>query len=166
MAGILSYVIVSLVTGKGRTTVDMDQLLHRGKYAIKEESDYIKEQVKEEKSVGRLWRMIGVNSHEFSKIDKALYVYTVVIGIFWTVSFVVLLLLGFTGAISDNGWLNWWAVSLGIQLTIGIVGGIWVSIGGIFDLRKMFKRLKTAKRNELDDGQVVENHRMTEEPEA
>ena len=163
LAGIISYVVVSLITGKGRATVDMDRLFHRGKYAVKEEEDYIKEKVKQEKPIGRLWRLIGVNSHEFSRVDKGLYIYTVAAGIFWTVSFVFLLLLGLAGKMRDAHWMGWWKVALTIQITIGFIGGTWISIGGLVDLRKMYRRLATAVRDEQDDGRILDSEEPAED---
>ena len=42
----------------------------------------------------------------------------------------------------------------------GVIGIVWISIGGLFDLSK---RLATAKRNVLDDGRVSGDHNLADE---
>jgi len=55
---------------------------------------------------------------------------------------------------NDQRWLIWWRISIFISLAMGAIGGVWVSIGGLFDLKKMFRRLRSMDRNVLDDGRV------------
>ena len=40
---------------------------------------------------------------------------------------------------------------------------IWFTIGGLQDLKKMFSLLKTIKRNDLDDGTVIDDHNLNED---
>ena len=161
VTAILSYVIVSLL-GKN-PKVNMDRMLHRGEYAIKEEEDELKARGAEEKPIGRFWKMIGVNSHEFSKIDKGLFLYIFLSTIWWVGCLVILLILGLTGRMTDDDWLSWWRVLLYIMITVAFIGSIWVSVGGLFDLRKMYKRLEAVKRSEFDDGRVVGDHLLADE---
>jgi len=158
---IMSYIVVSLIS-KG-SVVNMDRLFHKGKYAIQAEEMDLKAHGAIDKPVGRFWRLIGVNSHEFSKVDKGLFLYMVIRAVWWVGSFVVLLALGLAGQMTDQGWLTWWHISIYIMLGIAFAGGVWVSIGGLFDLRKMYQRLGMIKRNDLDDGRVVGNHNLADE---
>ncbi|OHB54184.1 MAG: hypothetical protein A2Y12_17060 [Planctomycetes bacterium GWF2_42_9] len=154
--GVMSYVIVSLFTCKGKT-VDMDKLLHRGQYTVKEDEDAIKENVKEEKPVGRFWAFIGVNSHEFSRVDKGLFLYMTLTSAWTFGGSLLLLCFALHGWMNDHRWLIWWRIQMYYVFVTAIVGCIWVSIGGIFDLKKMYHRLRTKKRNELDDGHISNN---------
>ncbi len=38
---------------------------------------------------------------------------------------------------------------------VGIISTVWYSIGGVVDLRRMFKRLAAREANVLDDGRVI-----------
>jgi SSS family solute:Na+ symporter len=161
VAAIISYITISLLTSGGKT-INMDKLMHRGKYAVKNEEELVKDRVRQEKPVGRLWRMIGVNGREFSKVDKGLFVYTFGYSVWAMGSFIVLILLAMTGFMNDQRWLVWWRIFILIMLVIGVVGATWVSIGGLFDLKKMYKRLRTMQRNELDDGRVEGHHNLAD----
>jgi SSS family solute:Na+ symporter len=155
IAAIVGYVIVSLLDKK--PSINTDKLFHRGEYAIKEEEKDLEERGAVHKPISRLWKLIGVNSHEFSRIDKGLFIYTVINMIWNFGSFLFLLLLALDGRMTDQGWLIWWKIIIYIQMVTCSIGCIWVSIGGLFDLSKMYKRLDTIKSSETDDGRVVEN---------
>jgi len=160
--GIFTYIVVSLFSSRGKK-INMDRLLHRGSYAIKEEEDFHKQRVKDEKPVGRFWRMIGVNSHEFTKVDKGLYVYTVCESAWRFFIFYILLFMALTGRMNDHRWLFLWKITLVITVVTAVIGCVWVSIGGIFDMRMMYRQLRTMVRNELDDGRVHNDHSLTDE---
>ena len=42
-----------------------------------------------------------------------------------------------------------------IQMFFAITGTIWLTIGGVFDIRALFRTLKTMKRDATDDGRVI-----------
>jgi SSS family solute:Na+ symporter len=164
LIGIGCYVTISLLSKD--PNVNMDRLLHRGQYALKEEEDEIKARVKKEEKVGRFWRFIGVNSHEFTKVDKGLFLYTFCMSMYGILGFAATLILGLIGWMTDQRWLTWWLISLGVWLAIGTVGVVWVGIGGLVDLKKMYHRLATIKRNVLDDGRVQGDHLLADEIEG
>ncbi|MPN16164.1 hypothetical protein SDC9_163502 [bioreactor metagenome] len=58
---------------------------------------------------------------------------------------------------NDIFWQKWWLYyALPLALFVAAVSTVWFSIGGIVDLRKMFKRLQALNRtNAADDGRVV-----------
>ena len=60
-------------------------------------------------------------------------------------------------------WATFWAWRVGITLVIGIITTIWFFIGGVYDIRDMMITLKTAKRNTLDDGMVIDHHNLGEQ---
>ena len=164
-SSILAYVVLSLLTKDPK--INMDELLHRGEYAVKEEEDQIKERVKEEKKIGRFWKYIGVNSHEFTKVDRGLFIYTFAISMFWLFGFIATLTLGLIGWMTEARWLSWWLITMVIWLSVGMVGVAWVGIGGLFDLRKMYRRLSELARNAKDDGTVSGHHNLAdEEPDS
>ena len=50
-----------------------------------------------------------------------------------------------------------------ISVVAGAVGVVWLSIGGLFDLRRMGRLLSERRRNLLDDGRVVDGHLLADE---
>jgi SSS family solute:Na+ symporter len=153
IAAIAGYVIVSLMDKK--PSINTDKLFHRGEYAIKEEEKDLEDRGAVHEPVGRLWKLIGVNSHEFSKIDKGLFIYAVSMASWNFGSFIFVLLLALAGRMTNQGWLIWWKITIYIQMVTVFIGCIWVSIGGLYDLNKMYKRLDIIKSSEMDDGRVV-----------
>ena len=107
-----------------------------------------------------------IYSHEFTKLDRGLFVYTFAMSMFWLTGFVVTLTLGLIGWMTDARWLSWWLISMIIWLSIGVVGVAWVGIGGLFDLRKMYRCLSELARNERDDGTVSGHHNLADEEPA
>lgn len=160
MAAILAYIAVSLLfPGKD---ANLEKILHRGPYKIREDGEKEADPGHEEKKVAWYWRMIGVNGREFTKVDKILFLFTFSYGMYGVIGFFVLALLQANGIMTDSRWFFWWRMSLFVQLGLAILGGLWVSIGGIFDLRKMFQRLSNIDRNELDDGRVAGDQNLAD----
>ena len=160
VAGIVTYVSVSLL-GK-RTVANMDRILHRGEYANKEEEKELASRANPVKT-GRFWRMIGVNNHEFSKVDKGLFLYMFLMTAWRLGSFLILFVIALAGYMNSSRWLMWWRICLLISLTIALIGAVWVTIGGFIDLRRMYQKLSTLTRNELDDGRVSGDHSLADE---
>ena len=147
-----AYIVVSLFfPGKD---ANLERILHRGKYRIPEDEAAEKAHQPKETRVAWYWRMIGVNGHEFTRVDKLLFLFTFGYGMYGVLGFIVLAIIQANGAMQDSTWFFWWRLSLFVQLGLAILGGLWVSVGGIFDLRRMYRRLSTIERNELDDGRV------------
>ncbi len=160
ITGIVTYITVSLL-GK-RSVANMDRILHRGKYANEEEekelalhADHVK--------VSRFWKMIGVDSHEFSKVDKGLFLYTFLRTAWRFGAFLIILAFALAGYMSNNRWMLWWRISLLISLTIAVIGAVWVTVGGFMDLRKMYRKLSVLKQNNLDDGRVSGDHNLADD---
>jgi SSS family solute:Na+ symporter len=160
VASIVTYVVVSLL-GK-RTVVNMDRILHRGEYANKEEEKELASPANPAKT-GRFWRMIGVNNHEFSKVDKGLFLYMFLMTAWRMGSFLILFAIALAGYMNSSRWLMWWRICLLISLAIALIGAVWVTIGGFIDLRRMYQKLSTLPRNELDDGRVSGDHSLADE---
>ena len=63
----------------------------------------------------------------------------------------------------DNLWLTFWHVFIWLYFILTIVIIVWFAIGGLRDLRDMFKKLATAKCDMHDDGSVIDHHNVGEE---
>ena len=76
------YVVVSLLTGRGKA-FDMDKMLHRGEYLVKEEYTVV------DAVPVKGWKVLGMG-REFTRWDKVIYVATYA----WTASWVVVFVVG------------------------------------------------------------------------
>jgi len=142
----LVYIAVSLL-GK-RKVFDMDRMLHRGQYAIKEEM-----RVVEEMPVKGL-RMLGMGK-EFTRGDKIIYVGAYTWTFAWTVVFVIGTYFNLTSEVSDAAWMSFWRTFILINIVVSALVILWFAIGGTRDLKDMLHRLRTMARDHKDDGFVV-----------
>lgn len=153
----ISYVVVSLLTHE--EGFDMDRMLHRGKYAIEKIAE-INVAAKRRFSFGKL---IGVDEH-YTLGDKF-----IAYGIFtWefgsnVIGLIILLWNIFFWRWPDSWWLMWMGVRGALLIPlIGFAVVIWISIGAIRDMIKLLRALKTAVRNDADDGMVRGHHNLGE----
>jgi solute:Na+ symporter, SSS family len=149
--GAVTYVTVSLLTC--REPFNLQRLLHRGPYARPDDAT-----VSTHHS-GRIerWKRIAFGFDEnFTRGDRVLAVCVFA----WS----ALLFALFAGAVlwnlirpwPDSWWAAYsWYTGVVLILAMGTVTSVWLAIGGVLDLRKMFHRLATLERNALDDGRVV-----------
>lgn len=140
------YIVVSLL-GK-KQEFDMDKMLHRGKYAIKEETIIVDEVPQ------KGWKMLGVGK-EFTKGDKIIYIAAYSWTFIWVLIFVIGTIMNLTSEISDASWLEFWKFFVITNLIASIVIVIWFTFGGIKDLKDMLNRLRTMVRDHKDDGTVL-----------
>lgn len=155
----LSYVVVSLVMAAVtlRPPHNMDRLLHRGKYVIRNEDGSIPPPP----PVGL--RAIAP-SKEFSRGDKVFYFATMFWSLGWFTVFLVGTIVGLTMDTKVTSWIMLFKVELTILFCLGVAMAFWFLIGGLRDMKNMFKTLATMKRNYDDDGRVI-GHRMAGEEE-
>jgi len=142
-ASTLIYIVVSLMSRK--KPFDMDKLLNRGKYINKEETKIIKAQPE------RGWKILGMGK-EFTKFDKFIYIANYVWTFGWTIVFIIGTIYNLSHDVSDSGWMQFWKIFLLIHIALAVVSIIWFTIGGVIDLKVMIKKLRTAVRDEKDDG--------------
>ena len=141
------YVVVSLLTGGGRRSFDMDKLLHRGKYLVREEYTVV------EAAPVKGWKVLGMGK-EFTPFDKVIYVATYAWTASWVVVFVVGTALNLTREVSTEAWLAFWRTYTMIFLAASIVVIVWFSIGGLINLKDMIATLKVMTRDHADTGFV------------
>ena len=142
------YIAVSLLNRKN--PFNMDKMLHRGAYAVKED-----EHIASALPVRGFKALIGVTD-EFTKTDKIIYYCCTGWMLFQTVVFLIGTVYMTVAPVSDRAWLIYWKIHIGIFLTVGFIVTIWFTIGGSMDVVRMYKRLATIQRNEADDGTVTE----------
>jgi SSS family solute:Na+ symporter len=141
----ITYVLVSLL-GK-RSVHNMDKLLHRGKYEVKGEMKIINE------VPSKGWKVLGMGK-EFTKGDKFIYIISYAWIVLWTLIFLVGTLYNLTHEVEDSSWLTYWKYNVIIYALVSAAVLIWFTIGGVIDMKAMFKQLTVMKRDEADDGYV------------
>lgn len=144
----LVYVLVSLL-GK-KQEFDMDKMLHRGKYAIKEETVIVDE------VPVKGFKMLGMGK-EFTKGDKIIYLTAYTWTFLWVVVFIIGTIFNLSGDVPDSSWITFWKYFVNINLVASIIVIVWFTIGGVKDFKDMLNRLKTMVRNHKDDGTVVKD---------
>ena len=147
------YVIVSLLTSRGGRVFNMERMLHRGQYH--------REGIKMERP--RLtWRtlysyFVGIDN-QYTRGDKILawsvFVWSFVWG--FLCCFVGVAIWNFVSPWGNAGWSRWFFINNFILATvIGVVSTVWFTLGGIRDLRRLFRDLARHEANVLDDGRVL-----------
>jgi len=141
----LIYILVSLL-GK-KTDFDMDKMLHRGKYEIKEETVVVN------KVPLKGLKILGMGK-EFTKGDKIIYLSAYGWTFIWVVVFIIGTIFNLSGDVPDSSWMSFWKTFVIINLSVSFFIITWFTIGGIKDFKEMLNRLKTTVRDHNDDGTV------------
>lgn len=158
ISAIVVYVVISLATC--RVPVDMDKLLHRGRYAVRED------QVRERD--GRIpgWQrtILGIDE-QFSRADRrmswAYFAFTMTM----FAAFLVVSIISVIWPWSERGWWNWFTVtSVYMPMIIGTITTVWFTIGGARDFKRLFARLRDPTRDVSDVGIV--DHPVTPQSET
>ena len=158
-SAITAYVGLSLydwLVGDQRPA-NMDRLLHRGKYAI--EGEHIAGTAPPVQG----WRTF-LPAPEFSLGDKFICYGNLA----WSFGWIIVLAVGFgyqglvrlrlASESSIDTWATFWGVWVVVSVTVAVVTTIWFAIGGILNIKDLFRTLATLKRDDLDDGRVLERY--------
>ncbi len=100
---------------------------------------------------------------EFTLGDKLIYgiIITHDLGLFTL--FVVMTIVAISINLSDQGWGNYHRYMLSFHIFASFAIAVWLSIGGIRDLIRLFKDLKRMKRDYTDDGMVRDHDYQQQE---
>ncbi len=152
VVGITLYIVISLLTCK--EPFNMDRLLHRGAYR-REGDDLVHEKLTFKNAFRK---MLGIDS-QYTKGDKAIAVSVFIWSMGWGFgSFVVLCIWNVVSPWPDTWWINWFLIqNIIVPGIIAAISTVWFTIGGIVDLRRLFKRLEEQEVSVLDDGRVIGN---------
>jgi SSS family solute:Na+ symporter len=145
------YVIVSFLTTRG--DFNLDQMLHRGRYATEAETP------KPRRSL--LARMANIDEN-FTKGDRRIAFmvvgFTLVLAV---INGVVAIFNIFLHQWTLQSWAHFWLIfGVALPFTIGTVTFIWFTIGGVRDMGRFFRDLKTLKRDARDDGRVYDHQNL------
>jgi SSS family solute:Na+ symporter len=163
LIAITVYVVVSLVSGRGREDYNMDRMLHRGAYAAV--ATKVGDKAPAPRGVAGWGRYIGIDE-DFSFADKCI-TWTMA---GWSFFWLFVLMAGSAWNLVAPWplwvWSGFWeVVGLGLPVLAAVITGVWFTWGGIRDMRRLFRRLRAQKVNHLDDGTVV-NHQNLDETAA
>lgn len=148
-ASVAMYVSVSLL---GRhEDFDMDRMLHRGAYAVKEDTV-----VSAAKPVRGFNALVGI-SDEFTLSDKVIYYATIGWTVLWSVVFLVGTAYNLVVDVPTSSWAQYWKFYVLFSLVLGVGVTIWFTIGGVINFRQLAKDLQRATRDDTDDGMVYDD---------
>ena len=140
------YVLVSLFGP--RHEHDLDELLHRGAYAEQGEP-----RSKTCQAPGWLMKL-GFDA-EMTRWDRIVTAITLAWPVFFTgVLAAGLIAWAFDMLPSNETWAALWHGYLWFTLLVSAIITLWFTIGGIRDLRRLFRRLRQFKPDADDDGRV------------
>jgi len=151
-SAIIMYLTVSLISGRHMAPYNLERLLHRGQYAI--EGEHI---VHADGLRSRWQQFVGITP-EFSRYDKVFAIALVVwnaIHFLWFVGFTIVNL---TMKVSDQVWSTYYLVGLLITLTLSLPTMVWFTVGGIIDMKALYKLLDSRAVDETDDGSVPDDY--------
>lgn len=141
---------------QGMPAYNMERMLHRGKYAI--EGEHGKEVVLPPTG----WKAL-IPSKEFSGLDKVIYFSLMGWMLFFFGTFLVVTIYHFIWGTTDAFWIPFWSVWTKLTIFLSVATTIWLAVGGGINLKELFLTMKTAKRNDTDDGRVVGHHSLIDE---
>ena len=145
------YVMVSLLTY--RKPFNLERMLHRGKYA----DEQSKPPIRIAWSLKNVFsKLIGINP-EYTKSDRAIaysvFTYTFIYR--FGLTFVLVLICNIFFPWSKNAWGKYWFITMiAVPFAVGLITTVWFFIGGMIDLRHLFRDLEARKRDYSDDGRV------------
>ena len=152
LSGIIAYVTGSIITY--RKPYDLDRLLHRGAYA----ENGVETPKFSWRPAAIFKAVIGITP-EYTKGDKIIAWSVFIYNIFYK------LILAFAVIVIWNKispWKpEWWGIYFLVVMMIipGVAGAIttvWFMLGGIIDLRRLFRDLSRRVDDPTDNGQVTE----------
>ncbi len=145
----LVYIVVSLLSPEA--DFNMDKMLHRGEYEIKEENVVI------DKVPLKGWKMLGMGK-EFTRGDKIIYIIAYTWTFLWVIVFIIGTIYNLTTDVPDSSWMKFWEVFIWIYLIASAIIIVWFTIGGIKNFKEMMLKLSTMVRDHTDDGSVKQDN--------
>ena len=68
--------------------------------------------------------------------------------------------------VSDSTWMEFWRIFVLVNIGLAVITIVWFAIGGFNDLKVMFRRLNSMKRDDTDDGFVRTEDNPHDSPET
>ncbi len=149
VSAIVAYLFVSLLSY--RQPFNLDRMLHRGRYSIAEDGTPLPSVAKPPRTLAGL---LGIDA-QFSFGDKLQSILLFSWTIFWFALVLIFTMWNLLSPWPMHWWAKYWQIAgIYIPLSIFLMTTVWFTWGGVRDLRRLFTRLKTARRDIDDDGSV------------
>lgn len=157
IAALLVYVAVSLVTC--RKPFNLERMLHRGIYNVNPDKVGVQE-AKGKFTWKRLLNHFVDITPEYSKCDRILtwvvFFYCIVFQ--WVVVFLGIVVWNHFSPWTVDMWSRYFLLyCLVLPGVVGVITCVWFTIGGIADMKDLFRNLRNLKGNALDNGMVDGN---------
>lgn len=142
-----AYVLVSLLYR--RSVFNLDQMLHRGPYVVQE--------VEGASAVApiRGWRAWIAMGNEFTRRDQIVYLSSLAFTALLIAVFLIGTIYNVFVKVPTESWVRFWGIYTAVVLAVSVGIAILLTVGGVYDLRRMLKLLAGMKRNPLDNGTVI-----------
>jgi SSS family solute:Na+ symporter len=149
LLAIVVYIGVSLVTC--RQPFNLMKMLHRGQWAV----DAAGNPAPRPPAPPRTWKaLVGIDEH-FTPGDKMLALALFIWSMSWFAVFVVVTVWNLIRIWPDSWWVNYWFYAgIALPIVLGAVTSVWFTIGGVIDLRQLFRSLGEMHPNPADDGEI------------
>lgn len=148
ISSVAAFVVYTMVSLSQRGPLfNLDRLLHRGQYAIADDT------VVHDRPISIALKRLGI-THEFSQGDKILYMCMIGWTLFWFGTFLAGTIVHYTIGTTDQQWGRFWHVYVWITVVLAVPITVWLAIGGLIDVRRLFTRLRNQPKNIDDDGWV------------
>jgi solute:Na+ symporter, SSS family len=149
-----AYVLVSLCYR--RSVFNLDRMLHRGPYVIPEP------QGTSAVAPIRGWRSWIGMGNEFTRSDKVVYLSSLAFTTLLIAVFLIGMVYSALVKVPTASWVRFWGVYTTVVLAVTVIITIWLTIGGLYDLRQMLRLLGRIKRDPMDDGTVIDHQNRDE----
>jgi SSS family solute:Na+ symporter len=156
-ASVAVYVVVALLTC--REDFDMDRMLHRGRYALKDDLAAPPAPPPQRRRKLNWSSLLGFDA-DFTLADKIVSGGIFFWSMFWLAVVVVGTIWNLIHRWPADVWATYWLiVGIILPIIVAAVTLVWFGIGGFIDLGLFFRRLSSMKRDQRDDGSVGEYER-------
>jgi SSS family solute:Na+ symporter len=153
VSAVLVYVTISLLQNR---SFDIDRILHRGKYR-----DLLPPEERQKNPPQTGFAALGPGP-DFTRKDRLVLWITLGMQASFFLSAVLISVVYLFFRFSDSVWFTIWFTLILIWIAKAIIAFIWLLIGGTKDLKEAIIYLRSAKRNQLDDGTVISGHNRGE----
>ena len=148
-ASVMAYVLVSLLSSTVR--FNLDRMLHREEYALR--ADHPNGKGIRSASKWNVKRLLGYTS-EFTLWDKIIYAIAIAFAVIQLLAFIIMTTVAFTTEVTDRMWCSYHYYFVSSLVVASLFVAVWLTLGGLRDIRRLFISLSRARRDDSDDGSV------------
>ena len=143
------YASLSLAEGK---RFNLNKMLHRGEYVVA--ADHAATAGRDLRHRWNWRTALGITD-DFTKGDKFIYGFTIVKSLGLFSLWVIMTIAAMTVGVSTDGWATYhYYVNAMFFIALTFVVMVWLSIGGLRDVFRLYRDLREARRDFSDDGTV------------